>query len=67
MGRHPDPDPDPEITQLLALLDAYESFPEDVQPVGPLPQPPGLSAERTGDENRFAAKVVSVMSRGRAG
>jgi len=42
MGRHPDPDPDPEITQLLALLDAYESFPEDVQPVGPLPQPPGF-------------------------
>ena len=67
MGRHPDPDPDSEITQLLALLDAYESFPEVEQPVGPSPQPPEHSGEKTEEENRFAAKVVSVMSRGRAG
>jgi hypothetical protein len=69
MGKHPDPDPDPdpEVTQLLALLDAYESFPEVVQPRGPSPQPPKLSAEKTEEESRFAAKVVSVMSRGRAG
>lgn len=60
-------DPDHRITELLALLDAFESFPEKQQfGEQSSPQTPDIDAEPIEGENRFAAKVVSGMSKGRA-
>jgi len=67
MSEHKDPDPDPEIIELLALLDARESFQEVEQLVEQSSAPaPEIHVEPIDDENRFAATVVSVMSKGRA-
>jgi hypothetical protein len=55
--------PDPRIADLLELLNAAESFQEIEQLLKQLSQPPETSVTPAGGENRFAAKVVSVMSK----
>jgi hypothetical protein len=52
--------PDPRIADLLELLNAAESFQEIEEQ---LPRPPETSDTPVEGENRFAANVVSIMSK----
>ena len=56
--------PDPRIADLLELLNTAESFQEIEELLKQsLSQPPETSVTPMEGENRFAAKVVSVMSK----
>jgi hypothetical protein len=55
--------PDPRIADLLELLNAAESFQEIEELLEQLSRPPETSVTPEEGENRFAAKVVSVMSK----
>jgi hypothetical protein len=55
--------PDPRIADLLELLNTAESFQEIEQLLKQLTRPPETAVTPVEGENRFAAKVVSVMSK----
>jgi hypothetical protein len=56
--------PDPRIADLLDLLNAAESFQEIEELLKQsLSRPPETSVTPVEGENRFAAKIVSVMSK----
>jgi hypothetical protein len=56
--------PDPRIADLLELLNAAESFQEIEELLKQsLSRPPETSATPAEGENRFAAKIVSIMSK----
>jgi hypothetical protein len=56
--------PDPRIADLLDLLNAAESFQEIEELLKrSLSRPPETSVTPMEDENRFAAKILSVMSK----
>lgn len=55
--------PDPEIADLLELLNAAEGSEEIEELLKQLPQPAKVGVAH--EENRFAAKVVSLMAKGR--
>jgi hypothetical protein len=55
--------PDPRIADLLELLNTAESFQEIEELLKQLSPPPENSVTPVEGENRFAAKVVSVMSK----
>lgn len=61
MSRHRNPDP--RIADLLELLSAAESFQEIEELLKQLSPPPETSVTTVEGENRFAANVVSVMSK----
>jgi hypothetical protein len=55
--------PDPRIADLLELLNTAESFQEIEELLKHPSRPPENSVTPVEGENRFAAKVVSVMSK----
>jgi hypothetical protein len=56
--------PDPRIADLLDLLNATESFQEIEELLKQsLSRPPETSVTPAEGENRFAAKIVSIMSK----
>jgi hypothetical protein len=55
--------PDPEMADLLELLNAAEGSEEIEELLKQSAQPPKVGV--THDENRYAAKVVSLMAKGR--
>ena len=55
--------PDPRIADLLELLNTAESLQEIEELLKQLSRPPDTAVTPIEGENRFAAKIVSIMSK----